>query len=531
MDEFGTSAAVWDGDSPVTSPQEPSSTLSWAGEGDGQHEQCQCSSGDGRPCVCQGYSGIWDFDEPEVGANSFHGVSDGPAHHGSGASVTVGLPPASDDGAWIQMHLQQQPGSPPPGTTTHPKPVPMQQEEELEEDEHSADGVGGAWRGVLQFAGDDPASNLGLDDVFAGEESQPVPWFGPDPVDVEMCDDGTPMNDVGGRGGRGGRGSSGRGSQGGAPSLGRGSSPQPIDNVDQSDNMDTHGVDPPALAKEGQQKIGFGRFKRDTRRDVRIIHPWYSSSLAGWDCFHQALARGLAWATKAKRYVDYCDGCTAAAAQAANVQAAHVQAERSGIAATAQVQPRTRLPDGGLRQGGPQSPSSGLGRSGTTRSSPVFIPPDGPDSPSNARVVSVTKAAMARFPSMVRGPSTGAEMCRDVAHFVGSEAGGYHAIQISYRSGRRVEMSCPSENCQFFVVASESTSKKNKHLGWTVQHQKSTWDHHVKDASGHDGIGLGMCCSRRKLSSAALGNDPAVRQFLLGHKVADNVDQVRRNTL
>ena len=144
MDEFGTSAAVWDGDSPVTSPQEPSSTLSWAGEGDGQHEQCQCSSGDGRPCVCQGYSGIWDFDEPEVGANSFHGVSDGPAHHGSGASVTVGLPPASDDGAWIQMHLQQQPGSPPPGTTTHPKPVPMQQEEELEEDEHSADGVGGA---------------------------------------------------------------------------------------------------------------------------------------------------------------------------------------------------------------------------------------------------------------------------------------------------------------------------------------------------------------------------------------------------
>ena len=82
MDEFGTSAAVWDGDSPVTSPQEPSSTLSWAGEGDGQHEQCQCSSGDGRPCVCQGYSGIWDFDEPEVGANSFHGVSAGPAHHG-----------------------------------------------------------------------------------------------------------------------------------------------------------------------------------------------------------------------------------------------------------------------------------------------------------------------------------------------------------------------------------------------------------------------------------------------------------------
>jgi len=200
MDEFGTSAAVWDGDSPVTSPQEPSSTLSWAGEGDGQHEQCQCSSGDGRPCVCQGYSGSWDFDEPEVGANSFHGVSDGPAHHGSGASVTVGLPPASDDGAWIQMHLQQQPGSPPPGTTTHPKPVPMQQQEELEEDEHSADGVGGAWRGVLQFPGDDPASKWGLDDVFAGDESQPVPWFGPDPVDVEMCDDGTPMNDAGDRG-------------------------------------------------------------------------------------------------------------------------------------------------------------------------------------------------------------------------------------------------------------------------------------------------------------------------------------------
>ena len=43
-------------------------------------------------------------------------------------------------------------------------------------------------------------------------------------------------------------------SQGGAPSLGRGSSAQPIDNVEQSDNMDTHGLDPPAWAKEGQQK-------------------------------------------------------------------------------------------------------------------------------------------------------------------------------------------------------------------------------------------------------------------------------------
>ena len=39
--------------------------------------------------------------------------------------------------------------------------------------------------------------------MFARVERQPVPWFGPDPVDVVMCDDGTPMNDVGDRGSSG----------------------------------------------------------------------------------------------------------------------------------------------------------------------------------------------------------------------------------------------------------------------------------------------------------------------------------------
>ena len=42
-DEPVPSTSVWDGDSLAASPQDPSSTVSWTGEGDGQHEQCQCS--------------------------------------------------------------------------------------------------------------------------------------------------------------------------------------------------------------------------------------------------------------------------------------------------------------------------------------------------------------------------------------------------------------------------------------------------------------------------------------------------------